>query len=153
MARRNRSSAFEDIIEIVAKLPWWFGVLLALICYLWLHHVASQPVSAAPTDIKQIGSNVVGQIWRTIATFLQYIIPASCLIGAGISAYKKNVNGSAHSVKLESDGWTSHARSIPSCPQCGAQMVKRTAKKGNRAGETFWGCSSYPACKGIRTSA
>ena len=150
MARRNKSSAFEDIIEIVAKLPWWIGVVLALICYLWLHHVASQP---APTDIKQIGSNVVGQLWMTIATFLQYIIPGACLIGAGISAYQKNVNGSSRSINQKSEGWTSQAISSLECPQCGAQMVKRTAKKGNRAGEAFWGCSSYPACKGMRTSA
>lgn len=33
------------------------------------------------------------------------------------------------------------------CPQCGAPMVRRTAKKGPRAGKDFWGCSNYPACR------
>lgn len=37
----------------------------------------------------------------------------------------------------------------PSCPQCGSRMVKRTAKKGANAGKEFWGCSTFPACKGI----
>jgi restriction system protein len=33
------------------------------------------------------------------------------------------------------------------CPKCGSVMVKRTAQKGARAGEQFWGCSNYPACR------
>jgi restriction system protein len=36
----------------------------------------------------------------------------------------------------------------PSCPKCGKDMVKRIAKKGSKAGNTFWGCSSYPNCRG-----
>ena len=36
------------------------------------------------------------------------------------------------------------------CPQCGGGMIKRTAKTGVNAGNQFWGCSSYPACKGTR---
>jgi restriction system protein len=35
------------------------------------------------------------------------------------------------------------------CPSCGAAMVLRTAKKGANAGNQFWGCSTYPACKKI----
>lgn len=38
----------------------------------------------------------------------------------------------------------------PACPQCGAGMVKRTARKGGNAGGEFWGCSKYPTCKGVR---
>lgn len=37
----------------------------------------------------------------------------------------------------------------PSCPKCGAKMILRTAKNGGYAGNQFWGCSRYPACKGI----
>jgi restriction system protein len=39
---------------------------------------------------------------------------------------------------------------IPACPVCSKAMVQRTAKKGAKAGQTFWGCSGYPACKGTR---
>lgn len=35
------------------------------------------------------------------------------------------------------------------CPACGAVMVRRTARRGPHAGERFWGCSTYPACKEI----
>jgi restriction system protein len=36
------------------------------------------------------------------------------------------------------------------CPLCGAEMVKRLAKRGVHAGQYFWGCSKHPACKGTR---
>ena len=35
------------------------------------------------------------------------------------------------------------------CPKCESEMVLRTAKKGFKAGSTFWGCSTYPKCQGI----
>lgn len=37
----------------------------------------------------------------------------------------------------------------PSCPECGRQMIRRTAKTGTNAGQDFWGCSGFPACRGI----
>ncbi len=36
------------------------------------------------------------------------------------------------------------------CPLCGSMMVLRTAKKGPSAGSLFYGCSTYPKCKGTR---
>ncbi len=35
------------------------------------------------------------------------------------------------------------------CPACGAEMVKRTARRGSNAGNQFWGCSSFPRCRKI----
>lgn len=35
------------------------------------------------------------------------------------------------------------------CPKCGAEMIERTAKKGKNAGNKFWGCSKFPACRGV----
>jgi DNA-binding helix-hairpin-helix protein with protein kinase domain len=36
------------------------------------------------------------------------------------------------------------------CPHCGARMVRRTARRGHRRGNQFWGCSRYPSCRGTR---
>jgi len=41
------------------------------------------------------------------------------------------------------------AELIPACPQCGGATVLRTAKTGKNAGQQFWGCTSYPDCKGL----
>jgi restriction system protein len=43
--------------------------------------------------------------------------------------------------------------SPPSCPVCSKSMVRRVAKKGASAGNEFWGCNSYPACRGTRPIA
>lgn len=33
------------------------------------------------------------------------------------------------------------------CPKCGNLLVKRTAKKGGNAGNTFLGCATFPKCR------
>jgi DNA-binding helix-hairpin-helix protein with protein kinase domain len=38
-----------------------------------------------------------------------------------------------------------------SCPRCGSKMVRRVARRGRNAGNSFWGCSRYPNCKGTRS--
>ncbi|PKM05020.1 MAG: hypothetical protein CVV16_02415 [Gammaproteobacteria bacterium HGW-Gammaproteobacteria-6] len=35
------------------------------------------------------------------------------------------------------------------CPLCQGAMVKRVAKNGANAGNEFWGCETYPKCRGI----
>jgi four helix bundle suffix protein len=37
----------------------------------------------------------------------------------------------------------------PRCPECGGAMLRRTARKGPKAGQAFWGCSEYPDCRGV----
>ena len=37
----------------------------------------------------------------------------------------------------------------PTCPRCNSEMVKRVAKKGAYLGQTFFGCSQFPKCRGI----
>lgn len=39
------------------------------------------------------------------------------------------------------------------CPKCGAEMVLRVASRGNNQGQRFWGCSSYPTCRGVLPDA
>jgi predicted RNA-binding Zn-ribbon protein involved in translation (DUF1610 family) len=35
----------------------------------------------------------------------------------------------------------------PTCPKCGVPMVVRTASRGDRQGEKFYGCPNYPKCR------
>ncbi len=39
----------------------------------------------------------------------------------------------------------------PPCPLCSKPMRQRTARKGPHAGQQFWGCSTYPDCRGTRS--
>ncbi len=37
-----------------------------------------------------------------------------------------------------------------SCPDCGGDMVRRVARRGPHAGQSFLGCSRWPECSGTR---
>ena len=41
------------------------------------------------------------------------------------------------------------SKSQKQCPKCGGTMILRTARKGQNAGNQFWGCATYPACRGV----
>lgn len=39
---------------------------------------------------------------------------------------------------------------VMACPKCGSEMRQRVAKQGANAGQSFWGCVRFPACRGTR---
>ncbi len=112
MVRKSKQSPFEDLIEITAMLPWWAGVLLALIAYFVCHHYATVEIPP-PASVAQLGANVSSQLGKTLATFGQYLLPLAFLIGAGISAYGRhkrtglfeNVQGGSSSSVLNNMTW------------------------------------------------
>lgn len=75
-------------MDLVAMLPWWAGVALAAVLYLILHGMASQEVVAAVKP-GEMGAMVTQTLWKTLATFGQYVLPLICLAGAGISAWRR----------------------------------------------------------------
>src|SRR4029077_18076825 len=56
-------------------------------------------------------------------------------------ARKKGLSADSSDGSDRSDG-------EPACPQCGQLMMLRTARKGPKAGQSFWGCIGYPDCRG-----
>jgi restriction system protein len=84
MARR-RQSGFKELMGVAARLPWWLGVILALVVYLALHHIATMEI-AKPQGLKALGAFEGQTLFKTLATFGQYIFSLAFLAGAGISA-------------------------------------------------------------------
>jgi len=41
----------------------------------------------------------------------------------------------------------------PACPTCSKPMAMRTARRGPKTGQRFWGCTGYPTCTGTRAIA
>ena len=144
MGRRN--SLFDDLMTVTAKLPWWVGVLLALISYLGFHAVASQPHSPAPTSLDGFGAFTRVRLFQTLATFLQYVLPVAFLFGAVGSLILRAKKGDS---KALFDSGDASPRG-PGCPTCGSPMKLRTARRGTSAGESFYGCSKFPKCRGTR---
>jgi restriction system protein len=65
-------------------------------------------------------------------------------LAAMVAAVKSAASG------LGSEGPTAEGPvATRTCPACGAPMVARTAQRGTRKGERFWGCSTYPKCRGV----
>jgi four helix bundle suffix protein len=87
---------------------------------------------------------------------------ANYLLDQQIAALEKQfVEGGGYSEQLAAARLAERARQkhdpsnppdpsdrIPACPQCGKPMALRTAKTGKNAGNQFWGCTTYPDCKG-----
>ncbi len=82
MARRE-NSIFEDIADVTSKFPWWAGVSLALISFLFLHSYAGKelpPVTAAGID--GIFKSVLPGLLHALAFFGQLVLPVAFLLGA-----------------------------------------------------------------------
>ena len=39
-------------------------------------------------------------------------------------------------------------KQAPACPRCSGEMARRVAKKGERQGQSFFGCVQFPKCRG-----
>lgn len=283
MGRRRRQSGAEDMMDLVARLPWWAGVLLATGAYAVFHWLALRPLP----EIKSTGDFSGNFVWiwlKGVSVALQYLVPGICLIGALVSflqrrkraalaatvtaspgaqalegmswrefemlvgeafrlqgyqveelggpqadggvdlvlckagetflvqckqwkAFKVGVDvvrqlygvmaarGAAGGMVVTSGRFTDEAvafaagrnvrlvdgpallallqqarkagaarapeaaaprpaappsAAMPACPKCGARMLKRMARQGSNAGSQFWGCSTYPKCRGTR---
>lgn len=89
---RKKSSPIEDIILIVSKLPWYVGLVLALVSYLVLHAIASRPVMPSAATPGQMGDVVAKSLFTTMAMFGQFVLPIAFGFGAllsGISALRQ----------------------------------------------------------------
>jgi restriction system protein len=80
MARRKQSAA-GDFADLVAMLPWWGGVALALVSYLLLHQFATMPKVAA-VQPGQMAGMVTRSMVAALAYAGQFIVPFICLVGA-----------------------------------------------------------------------
>lgn len=59
--------------------------------------------------------------------------------------------GQERTLDSRSDGnLKGQAAAPPSCPKCGKPMILKTARRGQNAGNKFWGCQDYPRCNGTR---
>ena len=82
----KRQSTFEDLIGIAAKLPWWIGVLLALLSFVGMHALAGMEI-AGPLGFQSVGNTYIQSAAKTFGMFAQYLLPVAFLIGAAISAF------------------------------------------------------------------
>jgi restriction system protein len=89
MARRKKTSPFEDLIDLVAMLPWWACIALAIVSYLVLSGLA-KPVAVTAVQPGDIAHVATQAMWKAFAYAGQFIVPAACVIAAVVSAYRRH---------------------------------------------------------------
>jgi restriction system protein len=95
LARRNKNNAFDGLVEITAKLPWWVGLLLAVVSYVVLHGIAATGVTA-PMQPGSMGQVVIQTLFKTFAMIGQYLLPFIFLLGALMSAFGRAKRQALH---------------------------------------------------------
>lgn len=88
MARKRKSSPIEDMMDLVALLPWWVGVAIAVIGYVVLHRMAT-PVKVGAVQPGQVSHLMSQSIITGLATIGQYIVPLVGLVGAVMSFIRR----------------------------------------------------------------
>jgi hypothetical protein len=137
---RRKSNIGEDLVDIGRALPWWANLLLAAGAYLLFHTLAGIETGAGTST--DIGYVIPRQVLRTASSYAQYGVPILLLLGALSAGYRRKRRAKIFD-SIQSEG----------CPNCGSEMKLRTARKGQKAGSDFWGCSRYPKCRGTRSVA
>ena len=166
MARHRKTSPFEDLVSLMAMLPWWLNLPLAGLSYLWLHPVSLRIYTAKP-GFEHMQEMVVHQAITVAAMFGQVILPAAFVLAAVLNiaqrlkARSANKNATTVTPPASYQPQQAHPRPFPepvtkapvadlTCPLCHSHMVVRVAKRGGKAGNSFFGCSRFPDCRGTR---
>lgn len=82
---RRRTNPLEDLVDIAQHLPWWAGVVAALLSWMAMYGVSSH---ALPATVQTDSSLIVAvPVLRGLATAGQYVLPAMFLAAALLSAW------------------------------------------------------------------
>ena len=103
MGRRRKSSTADDLMDLVARLPWWAGVALAVASYWVLHAVATRPLPSMQTG-PQISDALPTMLWQGFATGGQYLLPFICLMGALASFLRRRKRNALFDTASQASG-------------------------------------------------
>jgi restriction system protein len=88
--RSSKTSGATAVMDLVALLPWWLGVALAIGAYLGLRAYVSHPPPLPEPSPGTAGTIAIITIKTTLASVGQYLLPALCLLGAVASAIRRH---------------------------------------------------------------
>lgn len=106
--------------------------------------------------VAQINSEYVSSLTENdIARLYEMLYPHTQVSQADKEKHIQNIQSNLEKQNVidlikKADEVIAKETDVNSCPRCGNALVLRTAKRGDNAGESFYGCSSYPKCRYIR---
>jgi len=85
---RRKTSLATDLMDLVAMLPWWVGVVFAVVSYVLVHRMAA-PLTAVAIQPGRLGDGVARALGAALSGFGQYVLPVICLAGAAVSGWRR----------------------------------------------------------------
>jgi restriction system protein len=86
----RRSSVFEDLMELSARLPWGVALGLAVFSYGGLHWIAGRfALAAPPYAVGDLGAAYIHSLIAALATLFQFILPLALVAGAIVSLVRR----------------------------------------------------------------
>lgn len=123
-------------------------------------------VQAKHWQSRQVGVKVVRELWGVVsaegadggiivnsgaftddAYAFAAKLPLDLIDGPALRHILRMVTG--ESLPGAGDARQIASTATPGCPRCGRPMRRRRARRGKYLGQEFWGCSAYPACRGV----
>ena len=127
---------------LLARLPWWVGVTLALAAFVGLDQLTEPPASAT--------AQLLGSVGRVL-------LPLLCLLAAAVSAWRRRMGAEAYPAAQDTTGPLfapvqppDFEDTVPPCPVCNGAMVRRVSRRDGEAGRVVWRCMSHATCPGKR---
>ena len=102
MARRRKTSPFEDLTSVLALLPWWVCLGLAVASYLVLHSLAAPAVLGASFKPDKGAALMFLTLFKGLATGGQFVLPIVCLAAAVMSVVARRKRGALVSMVAQS---------------------------------------------------
>jgi restriction system protein len=83
MARKQKSNFLEDSLTMASLMPWWAGLILALLSFLLLNSLANIEVPVS-NNLSTSMSNLSIVVIKSFGSIFQYVVPVYFLF---VSAY------------------------------------------------------------------
>ena len=92
--RRKKDSGISVLVELLAMLPWWLCLLLAVVSYFVFDHLAaplqSTVLPLGNDPIKALPAVMMGSVKAGLAMALKFIAPTVCVIAAIASFFARS---------------------------------------------------------------
>lgn len=144
--KRGSDSVIVEIATAFRELPLIAALVAAPVSFLLLGwalpaFAAATAPAGSPTGL------VVVAVAKGLGPLIGGLLAAGILIAGVGGAIERRVAGRRGGGVAAASGRTGRPAAGPRCPTCGSEMRLRTARRGSSAGSSFWGCSTYPACR------
>lgn len=125
---RKRSFRPSPLLEFVSALPWWLGLTLAVVSGVWLHSLATAPVTV---DMRHMEVTLISGVVRGGAYFAQFCVPMLLVLGAVASFFRQRKRRQQRDANTVPDAETQVSQSqvaVPA-PEVVAQPVTTQVPK------------------------